>query len=100
MEEAGATKDRMNYKLLQQQKRDQQRQEELKQKIEDFSQRSKEEMEEWVILCTSLKEQLAKERAKNAVRGGGGDDGESGAAAPVADPPAVIGMRRPREALG
>ena len=59
-------------------------------------------MEEWVILCTSLKEQLAKERAKNAGRGGGGGGGgrEGGATAAVADPPMVIGTRRPREALG
>ena len=103
MEEAGAAKDRMNYKLLQQQKRDKQQHEELKQKIEDFSQRSKEEMEEWVLLCTSLKEQLAKERAKNATFHGGGTvvGGKESAASPaVADPPVVIGTRRSREALG
>ena len=73
------------------------------QKIEDFSRRSKEEMEEWVILCKGLKEQLALERAKNSGRDGGGNG--SGAVAPatasaVEDPPVVIGTRRPREALG
>ena len=100
MEQASATKDRMNYKLLQEQKRNQQRQDELKQKIEDFSRQSREEMEEWVKLCTSLKEQLAKERAKNGASGNGEDRvGNDIDQHIVDDPPVVVGTRRARDSI-
>ena len=52
-------------KLLQEQKADKLRQEELTQKIEDFSLRSRTEMEEWVKLCKHLKDQLADARSSH-----------------------------------
>ena len=49
---------------------------ELRNKIELFSQKSSEEMEEWVKLCRSLKNQLAEAR-RNGGSGSGGNGGGS-----------------------
>lgn len=62
MQDALEEKDRMLLKLLDEQKVDKNRQTELTQKIEDFSRRSRAEMEEWVKLCKHLKQQLAEAR--------------------------------------
>jgi len=71
MQDALEEKDRMLLKLLDEQKVDKNRQTELTQKIEDFSRRSRAEMEEWVKLCKHLKQQLAEARIEGS---GGGLD--------------------------
>ena len=59
MQEALATKDDMLVKLFNEQKEYNRKETDLTSKIEIFSQKSRQEMEEWVKLCKSLKNQLA-----------------------------------------
>jgi hypothetical protein len=68
MQDVLEEKDSMILKLMEEQKMGEERQNELTQKIEDFSRRSRTEMEEWVKLCKHLKKQLADAKS-GAIRG-------------------------------